>query len=327
MQTLVIGDIHGCYDELQSLLDKAGLTENDTIVSIGDCVDRGPDTPAVLRFFQEKPNALLIMGNHERKHVRADRHEVKLARSQKISRIQFGDTYSDALAFMSELPLYLDLPDALIVHGYFEPGLPLSQQHATVLCGTMGGDKHLRTQLDRPWYELYDGDKPLLVGHHNYSNTDQPFIYQDRVFGLDTDCVTGKVLTGLLLPSFKIVSVPSQANYWAQIRRTYSETKMPSAPARKEVEWSENDEERLLHLIGETTQRAHILMLELHSEPEFANLSARKQAKLFSTKVGTSAYGALLHLARLNQLNSMSARKVLKSPETLSALLRTLGIM
>lgn len=88
---------------------------------------------------------------------------------------------------------------------------------------------------------------------YNYSNTDQPFIYQDRVFGLDTDCVTGKALTEHLLPSFKIVSVPSRANYWAQVRQTYSETKMPSAPTRKEVEWSENDEEKLLYLIGETS--------------------------------------------------------------------------
>jgi serine/threonine protein phosphatase 1 len=150
MQTLVIGDIHGCFDELQSLLDKVGLTEDDSIVSVGDCVDRGPDTPAVLRFFQENPKALLIMGNHERKHVRANRHEVKLARSQKISKIQFGETYPDALAFMSELPLYLDLPDAWIVHGYFEPGRPLWQQRATVLCGTMGGDNYLRAQYDRP---------------------------------------------------------------------------------------------------------------------------------------------------------------------------------
>lgn len=322
MQTLVIGDIHGCYDEFQSLLDKAGLTKDDSIVSVGDCVDRGPNTPAVLSFFMEKPNTRLIMGNHERKHVRADRHEVKLARSQKISRIQFGDTYPDALAFMSELPLYLDLPDALIVHGYFEPGLPLSEQRATVLCGTMGGDNYLRARYDRPWYELYDGGKPLLVGHHNYSNTDQPFVYQDHVFGLDTDCVTGKALTGLVLPSFKIVSVPSQANYWAQVRQTYSETKMSSVPARKEVEWSDNDEERLLYLIGETIQRANALLLELHSEPEFASLPARKQAKLFSGKAGTGIYGALLHLARLNQLNSISARKVLKSPEMLSTILR-----
>jgi hypothetical protein len=324
MQTLVIGDIHGCYYELQQLLDKAGITEDDTIISIGDCVDRGPDTPAVLKFFQEKPNAKLIMGNHERKHVRANRHEVKLARSQKISKIQFGETYPNALAFMSELPMYLDLPDAFVVHGYFEPGLPLSQQSAMVLCGTMGGDNYLHVHYDRPWYELYDGDKPLLVGHHNYSNTDQPFIYRDRVFGLDTDCVTGKALTGLLLPSFKIMSVPSRANYWAQVRQTYSETKMPSAPARKEVEWSDDDEGRLLYLIGETIQRANAILLELHSEPEFASLPARKQAKLFSDKAGTGIYGALLHLARLNQLNSILARKVLKSPDMLSAVIRKL---
>ena len=42
MQTLVIGDIHGCYDELQALLDKAGFTEGDAIVSVGDRVDRSP---------------------------------------------------------------------------------------------------------------------------------------------------------------------------------------------------------------------------------------------------------------------------------------------
>lgn len=324
MQTLVIGDIHGCYDELQELLNKAGLTEDDSIVSVGDCVDRGPETPTVLRFFQEQPNALLVMGNHERKHVRADKHEVKLARSQKISRIQFGETYPDALAFMSKLPLYLDLPDALVVHGYLEPGLSLSQQRSTVLCGTMGGDKYLHAQYDRPWYELYDSDKPLLMGHHNYSNTDQLFIYRDRVFGLDTDCVTGKALTGLLLPSFKIISVPSRANYWSQVRRMYSETETPSAPTSKAVEWSAEDEESLLHLIDNIIQRANAILLELHSEPEFADLPARKQAKLFSTKVGTGSYGALLNLARLNQLNSTSARKVLKSPEMVPVILRKL---
>ncbi len=90
MQTLVIGDIHGCYDELQSLLDKAGLTEDNLIVSVGDCVDRGPETPAVLKFFQEKPNALLIMGNHERKHVRANRHEVELASPRELAKFNLG---------------------------------------------------------------------------------------------------------------------------------------------------------------------------------------------------------------------------------------------
>jgi serine/threonine protein phosphatase 1 len=322
MQTLVIGDIHGCYDELQALLDKAGLTEGDAIVSVGDCVDRGPETPAVLDFFQKTPNAFLIMGNHERKHVRAGRHEVKLAQSQQISKIQFGETYPDALAFMDTLPLYLDLPEALVVHGYFEPGLPLSQQRSTVLCGTMGGDKHLRIAYDRPWYELYDGEKPLLVGHHNYSGTDQPFVYRGRVFGLDTDCVTGRALTGLLLPSFRFVSVPSRANHWAQVQQRYSEeTKASHKQTIAAVVWNDDDEKTLLHLIGKVMEQANSIMLELRFEPGFDELSVRKQAKRFSAKAGNGVYAALLHLARLNLLNSAAARKLLKSPENLSAML------
>lgn len=321
MQTLVIGDIHGCYDELQALLDKAGLTEGDAIVSVGDCVDRGPDTPAVLDFFQKTPNAFLIMGNHERKHVRAGRHEVKLAQSQQISKIQFGETYPDALAFMDTLPLYLDLPDALVVHGYFEPGLVLSQQRSTVLCGTMGGDKHLRAAYDRPWYELYEGEKPLLVGHHNYLGRDQPFVYRDRVFGLDTDCVTGRALTGLLLPSFRFISVPSRANHWTQIRQRYSvETRNSPKQTVAVVAWNDDDEKTLLHLIGKVEEKAKLIMLELRSEPGFDDLSVRKQAKQFSARAGNGAYAALLHLARLNQLNSATARKVLKSSEKLSAI-------
>ena len=325
MQTLVIGDIHGCYEEFQSLLEKAGLTGGDAIVSVGDCVDRGPDTPAVLAFFQKTPNAFLIMGNHERKHVRAGRHEVKLAQSQKISKIQFGETYPDALAFMNTLPLYLDLPEALVVHGYFEPGLALSQQRSTVLCGTMGGDKHLRAAYDRPWYELYDGEKPLLVGHHNYLGTDQPFVYRDRVFGLDTDCVTGRTLTGLLLPSFRFVAVPSRANHWAQVRQRYSEeTKASHKQVVTVMVWNDDDEKALLHLIDRVREKANSIMLELRSEPGFDDLSVRKQAKRFSARAGNGAYAALLHLARLNQLNSAAARKVLKSPEKLPAILNNI---
>ncbi len=325
MQTLVIGDIHGCYDELQALLDKTGLTEGDAIVSVGDCVDRGPETPVVLDFFQKTPNAFLIMGNHERKHVRAGRHEIKLAQSQKISKIQFGETYPDALAFMDTLPLYLDLPDALVVHGYFEPGLVLSQQRSTVLCGTMGGDKHLRAAYDRPWYELYEGEKPLLVGHHNYLGTDQPFVYRDRVFGLDTDCVTGRALTGLLLPSFRFSSVPSRANHWAQVRQRYSEeTKASHKQAVTVMVWNDDDEKALLHLIDRVMEKANSIMLELRSEPGFDDLSVRKQAKRFSAKAGNGVYAALLHFARLNKLNSATARKVLKSPEKLSAILNNI---
>ena len=103
------------------------------------------------------------------------------------------------------------------------------------------------------------------------------------------NCVTGRALTGLLLPSFKIVSVPSQANYWAQIQRTCPQTKTPSPPIGKAMEWSTDDEERLLRLIETVFQRANTSLLDLHSDPEFANLPARKQAKRFGAEVGTGA--------------------------------------
>ena len=91
--TLIIGDIHGCYYELQALLDKAGLGDEDAVIGIGDVVDRGPETPQVVDFFRKTPNTMAIMGNHERKHVRAARHEVKLSISQQISQVQFGPAY------------------------------------------------------------------------------------------------------------------------------------------------------------------------------------------------------------------------------------------
>jgi predicted phosphodiesterase len=61
--TLIIGDIHGCYYELQTLLDKAGLGAGDAVIGIGDNVDRGPETPQVVDFFRTTPNAMAIMGN------------------------------------------------------------------------------------------------------------------------------------------------------------------------------------------------------------------------------------------------------------------------
>ncbi|MEM6527533.1 MAG: metallophosphoesterase, partial [Chloroflexota bacterium] len=70
-KTLVIGDIHGCYDELQALLDTVPLTADDRIVHIGDMIDRGPYPEQVVDFFVKTPQATSIMGNREDKHIRA----------------------------------------------------------------------------------------------------------------------------------------------------------------------------------------------------------------------------------------------------------------
>src|SRR5271157_163672 len=133
MTTLVIGDIHGCYIELQTLLDKAELGDDDLILSVGDIVDRGPETPQVLDFFRTHSNAHARMGNHERKHVRAARGEIQLSLSQRISKFQLADRYSNEVEWMSALPLYSQMEEALIIHGFFEPNVPLTDQLPSVL--------------------------------------------------------------------------------------------------------------------------------------------------------------------------------------------------
>ena len=321
MQTLLIGDIHGCYVELLALLEKAGLSDGDSIIAVGDIVDRGPETPQVLDFFQQTPNARTLMGNHERKHIRGARHEVKHSLSQLISRQQFGDAYPDAVAWMGTLPLYIELAEAVIVHGYLEPGIPLAEQNPSVVCGTMGGDKILREHYERPWYEYHTGDKPVIVGHNNYNGTDQPFVYNDKVFGLDTDCVHGKPLTGLLLPAFRFVSVPSRGNLWAQVRRTYQR---PRAVSQKPVfSWSSQDDLTLMQLIEKVRHANESLLVRLQSTPGFSELVPRPQAKLYAAEAGKGKLANLMQLARLNTLDLEMGRKILKDPGEVQKLLTT----
>jgi serine/threonine protein phosphatase 1 len=218
---LLIGDIHACSAELHDLLDAAGVGADDEVIAVGDIVDRGPDNQGVLDFFRARPHTHSIMGNHERKHLRSASGEVKPAPSQLITRSQLGERYPEALAYLRTLPLYLDLPDVLVVHGFWEARIPLDRQRDTVLAGTLSGEQHLTKRYDRPWYELYDGAKPIVVGHLDYRHDGQPLIWQDRVYGIDTGCCHGGRLTGLILPGFRIISVPARADHWSETQRQY----------------------------------------------------------------------------------------------------------
>jgi serine/threonine protein phosphatase 1 len=214
----IIGDIHGCFRELQALLDKAGPTADDRVIAIGDLVNRGPRSDDVLELFRTQRNFFSLMGNHESKHIAAARGDSWPSVSMLRTRWQLGREYTAAINYMKSLPHSMDLPDAVLAHAFYEPGVPLSAQQERVLVGVNSAQSYLEETYDRPWYELYDGDKPLIVGHRDWSGDMSIFNHQNRVYGIDTRCVYGGSLTALVLPDWEFISVPARSDHWLDLR-------------------------------------------------------------------------------------------------------------
>jgi hypothetical protein len=336
----VIGDIHGCADELQALLDRAGLSEDDEIISVGDFIDRGPDSPAVLGFFASHPSARAVLGNHELKHLRWRRGELRPALSQLITQRQFGDSYDEACAYLETLPLWLELPHARVVHGCIEPGVPLRAQERSVLAGTMSGTKRLAESYDRPWYELYDDPKPVIVGHEMYREDGQPFVYEDRVFALDTRCCHGLRLTGLLLPEFRFVSVPARADHWSSALRVHADLRYAGAGVealdwgaarevlaaldrfgtgadcerRSELETLLERAERALRGLHEEILAVHRSVLDELIPRGYAAMEPSDQARLYGRAVRSHPLASYLHQLRKGEMTLDTLRRRFKRP-------------
>ena len=226
-RTVIVGDIHGCFDELVELLDAVGLRDDDLLVSVGDLVDRGPSPGEVVRLFRERPNSLVVMGNHERKHVRGI-----FSYAQEITRLQLGDAYADAVDWMRTLPYFFENEHVRVVHAAMVPGVALADQKEDILCGSTSGEKALATHFSGGyWHERYTDAKPIAFGHH--VTGPRPLTRDGRVFGLDTGACHGWNLTALRVPDFTLHSVEARADHWSIAKREWQ------LPVLKTRPWSD----------------------------------------------------------------------------------------
>lgn len=225
-RTIIVGDIHGCFDELLDLLDRVGATDDDLLLSVGDLVDRGPKPAEVVELFRTRPNSKALMGNHERKHVRS-----VFSYSQHVTKLQIGERYADQVGWMSSLPYFHETAEVRVVHWGLYPGVPLGEVPEDVLSGTTSGDVKLQERYGkRPWYEFYQDEKPVVFGHSVVGP--DPLVIQDRIFGIDTGACHGMRLTALVLPELKLVSVPARADHWVQVREQWQEPVLRTHPWR-----------------------------------------------------------------------------------------------
>ncbi|MBD3191401.1 MAG: hypothetical protein GF308_12200 [Candidatus Heimdallarchaeota archaeon] len=206
---IIVGDIHSCSTELFELLGKANYSPaNDLLVSTGDLFDRGPDPWGIYEFFSRSERRLAVMGNHESKHARG-----LLSNSQKMTRFQLGKNYPEVVEWMKSLPLWLNLPEALVIHAAIIPNIPLVEQDRQIILGHMSGATKLKQYYPNgEWWKDYSAEKPIVFGHEKQQSIE---LVTGLVYALEEDCAFSGYLHGLILPSKEIISVKSKQNYAA----------------------------------------------------------------------------------------------------------------
>ena len=216
-RTIVIGDLHGCFDELTDLINLIDLRRDDRVVAVGDLIVKGPKNRELLDLFIEDKRFSSVIGNHDRKlrqHLRGE--PIPLTKEQKATLDQLDvqrERYSD---YLRSLPFTIDLGSHLVVHAGVRPGVPLRRQMTSDLTEirTMGANPSSRRGV--PWYTVYRGRKIVLFGHWPAK---APRIAA-RAIGLDTACVYGGRLTGFIIESNQFVSVPARRAYVTSRSRT-----------------------------------------------------------------------------------------------------------
>lgn len=217
---LVVGDIHGCYRELEELCRLAELGPTDLLVSVGDLVDRGPSSFEVVRHFADDPvHRLAVLGNHEEKHLRGDRHELDDPSGRITRTMTRPSDYEAMLAYFRTLPHFLDLPEVLVVHAGLLPDVPLAEQPPKVLTGRGSQGRQGFDGVSPWWFDdpTLAPSKPVVFGHSVF-----PEVVRragERVWGLDTGAAVGGRLSGLLFPELRLVSVPTPDYYRELLRR------------------------------------------------------------------------------------------------------------
>jgi diadenosine tetraphosphatase ApaH/serine/threonine PP2A family protein phosphatase len=215
-RTIVVGDIHGCYDELRDLLSKVALAESDRVVSVGDLIVKGEKNREVLDLFIEDERFSAVLGNHDRALRRYWRgEEISLKETQEKARAELEDDAARYSAYLQQLPLMIDLGSHLVVHAGLRPNVALSGQVIEDLTElrTLGEDRTNREGV--PWYAAYDGDKIVLFGHWPAPEPRRG----KRAIGLDTGCVYGYDLTAYIIETGEFFSVKARRVYEEPKRR------------------------------------------------------------------------------------------------------------
>ena len=213
-RTVVIGDIHGCLDSLNNLLELI-LPKADTLIFLGDYVNRGPDSQGVverlLALQKHHPRLITLKGNHEfmfQQYFDGQESSLFLRVGGKETLASYGILHSVSeplpllpathIQFFRNLPLFFEDQHALYVHAGLEPNRHITLQRPQWCLWA-------REKFINASFQL---GKPIIFGHTVFP---RPYILDDKI-GIDTGAVYGGQLTALILPDMEYISVSGEKN-------------------------------------------------------------------------------------------------------------------
>jgi calcineurin-like phosphoesterase family protein len=211
-RTIIIGDVHGCLDELETLLDKVNFKPGkDSLTFLGDIINRGPySKETFIRLLELKANA--VLGNHEW-HVLNSLKSGQQGWQFRKLKSEFGSSFQRFMEEIACWPVFIETDDTILVHGGLVPGEHPALSNPRILTSIRtwdGHGKNLNDPSNPPWFDLYSGDKLVVFGHWAALEG----IIKTNLIGIDTGCVYGKKLTALILPTRELVSVPAGKEYF-----------------------------------------------------------------------------------------------------------------
>lgn len=223
----IIGDVHGCYEELTELLFTHLVGRQ--LVFVGDLGDRGfrsLDVFKLVMSLHKNGLAQCVLGNHDDKLRRwlngnavqvSHGLDVTIRELNKAGSVVKGRVFD----FLSSLPYYLSLDEGrlIVAHGGLEECLQGEQTgkrkkraRAMALYGKTTGktdEDGFPERLD--WAEDYRGEAIVVHGHTPLKEV----CTKNKVWNIDTGCVFGNKLTALLYPEMETVAVHAKAVYTA----------------------------------------------------------------------------------------------------------------
>ncbi len=180
MRQFAIGDIHGCLTALQVLERELGFSDGDTIITLGDYVDRGPDSRGVIEFLlrlRKRCRLVALRGNHEIMMLRArDDHSSLLnwiacggdATLDSYGAAGFEDVPGAHWDFLASTVRYYETEHDFFVHANVDPDLPLEDQPDTDLFWEHldgAGSRHISGRRMICGHTAQASGRPLDLGH------------------------------------------------------------------------------------------------------------------------------------------------------------------